>query len=140
MRDVQRIDWKKLFRKIALGWITFVIGADLIFMIYMLLFPNCPLYEIAKDFKWGVTNSWMGTTLPTIIVMGVIVWNLVIKKAKLVDGWYFFLVIISTLWVLELAVYETLIGAYHWSKLVDALRWTTLLLAATHIYVYDLKY
>jgi len=108
----------------GLAWMCFVVGTDLLFMIFLLLFPNSSVYDLAVKYKWGITPSWAGTTIAPIIAMAVVLWN-VIKKENyvLLDDWYILFTIISLVWVVELVVYEPFIGAYHWTKVADAIRW-----------------
>lgn len=127
----------KKWKNISLGWMAFVVFSDLFFMIVLLVAPNSVLYDLATEYKWGITPSWAGTTIAAILVMSLIVWSRITIDPKLNNHEYTVLAFISLVWVVELVVYESLIGAFHWTKIVDAIRWFTFFLAARYVNNYD---
>jgi len=128
---------KKTFRTISIVFMTAVAFIEIPFFVGMLIFPNCSLYQWAVEFNWLISPFWVGTALASMVFMAEIMWFVAIKKGALTTWPYKFLRTTAWVWILVLAFYETVVGRFHISKIVDAVMWFLIFLAARYVYRYD---
>jgi len=124
-------------RYVYVLFIAFVALLELIFLAYMALSPSSEFYSLASKFSWDINPFWVVTTLATIIFMADLAWGLVVKNYALVIWQYKFLAVTAWVWIFDLVIYETVMGRFHITKIVDAVVWLAVFFAARYVYKYD---
>lgn len=123
----------KFWRSFARFWMGFVLGADFLAYSWLLLDTEdkSGVYTLAHEFNWNISPTWAAVTYPTIIAMMWLAYDVIFLNRPMGAVTFGFLTIISLLWAVDLFLYETFVlDLYHWTKIVDGIRWVTFFYAA----------